>query len=54
MHHLRLPLKQVLKLGKPRLRQATDLGIVAQNTLHDAGLFTAVLRQQFVLLRLET
>ncbi|MNN96383.1 hypothetical protein D3C81_2153580 [compost metagenome] len=43
----------MLDLGQPGLGQGTDLGVVAQNALHDAGLFAALLGQQLLLLRLE-
>ena len=53
MHHLRITVKHVLYLRQPRLCQAANLGIIAQNALHDDGFFFALLRQQLVLLRLE-
>ena len=44
-HHLRLAFKQVLELGQPGFCQAADLGVVAQDALHDAGLLALVLGQ---------
>ncbi|MNW18490.1 hypothetical protein D3C71_2180740 [compost metagenome] len=53
MQHLRLSVKHMFDLRQPGLGQRADLGVVAQDALHDARLLSALLGQQFQLLGFE-
>ncbi|MNW04190.1 hypothetical protein D3C71_2002470 [compost metagenome] len=53
MQDLGLAVEHMFDLREPGLGQRADLGIVAQDALHDARLFTALLGQQFLFLGFE-
>src|SRR5256885_9238276 len=53
MHGVGLAVEHVLELCQPGLGQRADLGIVAQDALHDAGLLLALIGRQRLVMRLE-